>query len=259
LYGTNLIMDVQNERNHVFNIRLAKFIGLYQILNPETLKYRGINIYHIVVAFNLLYMGVISIMMNIIGVYCWSVNLPLSMDYFWKAESMFYLIYKWFVIVRYSDAIWNCLSVTRYDFTSLSSQNRQTLDNWRRRSVWLTTFIATMYLSSLVSYLSSSLVFSNEKLPVKNHDGSIGNYRQSVMNLYFIVSDETYNAQYNTFYIIESAYLALSTVLFFTFDLLLISLYFALCCQIKLVCSAFESLGHKSLHDNHASIGEYKL
>ncbi|KAL5239808.1 hypothetical protein ACI65C_007218 [Semiaphis heraclei] len=252
-------MDVKNERNHVFNIRLAKLMGIYHILDPGTLKYRGLNVYQIALAFNLLYMGVTSIMMNVIGVNCWTVNLLLSVDFFWKADSMLYLIYKWFILIRYSDAVWNCLSITRYDFTSLRSRNIQTLDRWRRRSVRFTNVLTWLCISSIFFYLFLSMIFSKDKLLVKNLDGSIGNYRQSVMNFYFIVSDETYNTQYKTFYFIESIYLTISTLIFLAFDVLLISLVFAFCCQMKMVCSTFESLGHKSLHDNHTSIGEYNL
>jgi len=42
------MMDIQDEKNYVFNIRLAKLIGLYQMLNPGTKKCRGQKVYHIV-------------------------------------------------------------------------------------------------------------------------------------------------------------------------------------------------------------------
>jgi len=87
--------------------------------------------------------------------------------------------------------------------------------------------------------------------------GSVGFYRQNVMNFYLIVSDETYNANYNTFYIFEALYLTTLVMSFLIFDIVLVTLCIALCSQMQMICSAFKSVGHKSLYDSHSSTGEY--
>jgi len=107
------MMDILDFKNHVFNIRLAKIIGLYQMLDPGTIKFCGTNIYHIAVASIVLYSCAVSIMLNVSGLYYWTANMPISLDYFWKAEIMvFILCYKMWIVVHRSDDIWNCLSVT---------------------------------------------------------------------------------------------------------------------------------------------------
>ncbi|CAI6373122.1 unnamed protein product [Macrosiphum euphorbiae] len=251
-------MDLRNESNHVFNIKLAKIIGLYQMLDPGTVKCRGRNIYHIVTSCALLYMCLISMILILSILYYWNVNIPISVDYFWKAMDSFYIIYKTWMIIHYSNDLWNCLSITRYDFTTLSNRSRHILDRWRERLVWLTTIYAIMYLTSTVSYLSITLAFSGDKLPVKNHDVSIGYYRQNChesmksMNLYLIVSDETYNALYYMFYFVEALFGVFMGLYFLIFDILLVTLCFGMCCQMEIICSAFESVGHKSLCDQHS-------
>ncbi|CAI6373156.1 unnamed protein product [Macrosiphum euphorbiae] len=247
-------MDLRNESNHVFNIKLAKIIGLYQMLDPGTVKCRGRNIYHIVTSCALLYICLISMILILSGLYYWNVNIPIRMDYFWKVLNAFYLIYKIWIIIHYSNDIWNCLSITRYDFTTLSNRSRHILDRWRERLVWLTTIYAILYITSMVSYLSITLAFSGDKLPVKIHNGSIGYYRQNAMNLYLIVSDETYNAHYYTFYFVEAIFIAFIGLYFLIFDILLVTLCFGMCCQVEIICSAFESVGHKSLCDQHSRI-----
>ncbi|CAI6373144.1 unnamed protein product [Macrosiphum euphorbiae] len=250
-------MDLRNESNHVFNIKLAKIIGLYQMLDPGTVKCRGRNIYHIVTSCALLYMCLISMILILSILYYWNVNIPISMDYFWKVVTSFYIIYKTWIIIHYSDDVWNCLSITRYDFTTLSNRSRHILDRWRERLAWLTTIYAIMYITSVVSYMIFTLAFSEGTTPVKNPDGSIGYYRQNAINLYLIVSDETYNAHYYVFYFIETLVVAIVVLYFLIFDILLVTLCFGICCQMEIVCSAFESVGHNSLCDQHSTITDY--
>ncbi|XP_026822408.1 uncharacterized protein LOC113560617 [Rhopalosiphum maidis] len=248
-------MDILDEDNHVLNIRLAKRIGLYQILDPETVKCRGQNVYHVVVALVVLYLCAVSMMLNASGVYYWTDNVAIiSVDYFWKAQTGLFVFYKMWIAVYRSNDVWNCLSVTRYGFTSFSVRDGHVLYRWRERSVWFTNTLTVMYLTSLAFFLCSSLAFRKDVLPVKNHDGSVGYYRQNILNLYLIVSDETYNTHYYKFYFVESLSVVLLTILFLVFDVLLVTLCFALCCQMQMICSAFESVGHKSPSGSNSSV-----
>lgn len=162
------------------------------------------------------------------------------------------------------DRHWDRLSITRYGFTSFGHRNTRTLDRWRERTVRFTTTVTVMYLSSVVFYIAGSLAFREDVIPVKNHDGSVDNYHQNVMNFYFFGSNLTYNAHYNTFFFVDTVTVILLSMLFLISDVLLVTLCFATCCQMQMVSCAFESFGHdKSLGDDprrshHRSpIGEY--
>ncbi|KAL5239807.1 hypothetical protein ACI65C_007217 [Semiaphis heraclei] len=247
-------MDVENEQNNVFNIRLGKIVGLYQILDPGTLKYRGRNIYHIFIAFIMMYMSVISIILNVNGVYYWMDDMTKSIDGFWKGLSTLYIIYRAWIVIRHSDDIWDCLSITRYDFTPSSSRYRHILDRWRERSVWLTTTIISLYSFGGVLYTVIALVFIEDSSLVKNQNVPLDNYWQNVVNFILMASYKTYNAQYKKFRFVEALYIITTTILFYEFDVLLITLYCAISCQMQIICSAFESVGNKSLHDHRSSI-----
>jgi len=257
-FTNNITMDIRNETNHVFNIKLAKLIGLYQMLHPETVKFRGRNIYHIVMSCILLYACLISMILILSGVY-YCTDIPVSIDYFFKSVTVVYIIYKSSIIIHNSNDIWNCLSITRYDFTSLTHRNRYILDRWRKRLSWLTNIYATIYLMTLVICSVITLAFSEGKSTVKNRDGSVGYYRQNALNFYLIVSDDTYNEHYYMFYFIEASIVACMDIYFLIFDIILVTLCFGMCCQMEIICSAFESVGHKSLPDPHSPIGEYEF
>jgi len=250
-------MDVRDDQNHVFNVTLAKLIGLYQTLDPETTKLRGKNVYRVVMAFIALYIGATAVILTVSGVYYWTNNMPLSVDCYWKGIVSFSMCYSMWVIVHNSNDIWNCLSITCYGLTSHSLRDRRILDRWRERSVLITTTLTVVYLMSAVVFIISSLVLSNDTLPVKNQDGSVSNYRINVFNLYVFLSEDTYNAHYNLFYVVEALCVVSLLLSFFLFDVLLVTLCLAVSCQMQMICTAFESVGHKSLGDPLSSIGEY--
>ncbi|XP_060868354.1 uncharacterized protein LOC132943398 [Metopolophium dirhodum] len=247
------MMDIQNEKHHVFNIRLANFIGLYQILDPGTIRFRGRNVYQIFVAFFVLYTAVISMALFVDCLHLWTYNMSMSLLDCFVATNSFYACYKMWIVIYRSNDIWDCLSITRYGFTSFINRKRNghdILDLWRSRSVWYTSLLASAYVSSVVIFTLGFLAFGNALIPIKNHDGSFGDYRQNILNLYFLLSDETYN----TFFVIEMLFTVAIASFILVFDTLLLTLCLAICCHMQMVCTAFKSVNHKSLSDcSHSS------
>jgi len=252
-----ITMDIRNEKNNIFNFKLAKLIGLYQLVNPKTVKFRGRNIYQIGFACISAYLGLASVMLALNSLYNFTVNIPISIDFFWKSNNVFFAIYKVWIVVCHSDDIWNCLSITGYGFTSFSNQYRHTLDHWREHLLWFTNIYGINKVFGVFLFICISVVSSENVSPVKNYDGSIGNYEQNIINFYFFVSDETYNSHYYMFFFAEILFLSLWAILFLMFDVLLVTICFGICCQMQIICSAFESAGHKPLRDTHPPNGKF--
>jgi len=55
----------------------------------------------------------------------------------------------------------------------------------------------------------------------------------------------------------EGLFVVSVLIAFFLFDVLVVTLCLAVSCQMQMICTAFESVGHKSLDDHLSSIGEY--
>jgi hypothetical protein len=249
--------DDRDEKYHIFNIRLAKFTGLYQMLDPRTTKCLGRNVYHIAFAFILMYLCAVSLMSTVSCLYYWTDNMSICLEDLWKVETALFIIYKMWIVIHHSNDIWSCLSITWYGFTSFGFRERHILDHWRKRSMRFSTLFAITYLICLAIFAGCTQAFRNKITPVKNRDGSVGYYRQNIMNFYIIVSDETYNAYYNTFCFAEALFTVSLAMLFLIFDILLVTLCFAICGQMQIINATFESVGHKSIRDSHSPIGEY--
>ncbi|KAL5239802.1 hypothetical protein ACI65C_007212, partial [Semiaphis heraclei] len=248
-------MDIRDEENYVSNNILAKLTGLNKVLKLEiTTKCRGQSVYHMFVAFVILYQIIFSTILIVSGVYYWTDNLMLSVDYFWKGFYSLNISYQMCVLVYHSDGIRNCLSITRYSFTCHSHRDRYILDRWRERSSKITTTLAVVIITSAIIYTICSMALSYDMLLVKNQNGSISSYRQNLINLYLFVSDETYNVHYNVFYIFEAFETVIQSLGLTVFDIILVTLCLAIRCQMQMICHAFESVGHKPPQDSHSQI-----
>jgi len=123
--------------------------------------------------------------------------------------------------------------------------------------VLITTILTGVYFMSALIFFVSALALSNDILQIKNHEGLVRNYRYNLFNLYLFVSEDTYNANYYIFYIVEGWGIVSLLTSFFVFDVVLVTLCLAITCQMQMICTAFESVGHKSFADHLSSIGEY--
>lgn len=167
------------------------------------------------------------------------------------------MCYPMWVIVHYSNDIWKCLSITCYGFTSLSLLDRHILDRWRERSVLLTNTLTVTYLMSAMIFFVISMALSNNILTVKNHEGSISNYRYNLFNLYLFVSDDTFNAHYNMFYMVQALCLVSILIAYFVFDILAVILCLAVSCHMQMICTAFKSFAYTSLGRHLFLVGKY--
>jgi len=251
-------MDIRNEENHVFNIRLAKLTGLYQMLDPGTAKCLGRNVYKMVAAVFLWYLFVSTVVLVVGFLHLWTYDTSMSILDFFLAINSFYASYKTCIIFHHSDELWDCLSITRYGFASSGFRkwngHGDVLDRWRARTVRYTSLMTVAYSFSVVFYIRCHRIFGDAIRPIKNLYGFIGNYRWNVLNLSFLTSNETYNEHYNTFFVIEALVIVVLSIFYLIFDILLITLCMATCCQMQTICDAIKSVNHKSLlSDPHSS------
>lgn len=240
-------MNTGNEEKFIFNTAVAKIIGFYHLLNPETIKYRGFNIFHIIiVAFFVFYSSPIIMVMYFNSFYYWANNPTTSLVYLLNTTNCTFLSYKMVVIIYHSENIWNCMEITRFDFLSYKFYNKSILEKWRTISIKITTIYSTMIFLGFSCYILSPLLFTDSYYSIKNHDGSISNYRLSVFNLYSLLSSETLNKYFILFYSIEVLDSCAYGIVFILFDIILVTLCLAITCQLQMISRAFESIGHKS-------------
>lgn len=248
---------IENTMNHrmreklMFNVVLAKLLGLNKILNPEFIKLNGCYVNHVVSWFLVVYVSLISVILCFNGLYYLTNHRDEAILYFGTTEFSVFLCFKMSILIFRWRQIRDCLSITRFDFMSYGRyRNPRLLDLWQNRIVLITSAYALTCLFITLSYVLSPLMFIRGVNTMKSLDGSQSNYRINIINLYAKLSAETYNTNFNMIYLIEATFLCLFEYFLIMFDTLLITLCLAFSCQLQIIKAAFVSSGPKRFIGN---------
>jgi len=183
-------MNIHGNKNRIFNLEFAKLLGFYQILDTETVTFLGHhNVHYRIFVLLIAYECVMSAILCLNGLYYCINNISESILYFGFVVNMLYSSYKMYIVLNHSKLIWDCLSITQFDFTTYGLKHRRTLEVWRNRSIKSTYMFAIVSIIVLNCFLACPFLFSNTFIMMKNHDGSTSAYHLNVLNLYLFVSD----------------------------------------------------------------------
>jgi len=160
--------------------------------------------------------------MYIRGLYFWVNNTVEALFNFTIAINILFGNYKIYVIVHYSKDIWNCLSITQFNFIKYGCQYRCILYLWRNRFMWVTYIFTVLVFFFLICWGTYPKAFNNTFLVIKNYNGSSSKYHLNIINLYFLCSEETYNTYFNIFYTIELFCLIILVLSIVIFDIIII-------------------------------------
>lgn len=239
-------MDGYQGKKHMFNVLLAKYIGLDHILNPDSAKLNGYNVYHVVSVFLIIYVILVSIITCINGLYYWKAHRNEAILYFGIAETCLFSSYKMSTIIYRSKDISECLSISRFDFTSHSRhRDKSLLEQWRSRIIRITNMYAIVFILSTTLFVLSPMVIGPGESTNKTLNRSLSDYRPNVINLYAMLSAETYNKYFNAIYLVELSCICLFVFFVIIFDTLLITLCLALSSQLQMIKVALELSGPK--------------
>lgn len=235
-------MDARRENEYIFSFTLSKLTGLYQILDPDSRKMFGHNVYHVFVwLFGLYVIGLMSVFL--IGLYDMTDDAMAFTYGLGCVENCVFSAYKIFMVVYRSEDVRKCIEVAGLDFIAYGKYDRSIFEKWRKIS--LRVSIAYLILSVLVlaTWIISPLLL-NTTFAIKHADGSYSNYRISVLNVYLLISDRVYNNHYSVFYSIDTV--AFISYVYFSmiFDIIVLVMCCSVSCHLGTVSNAITTLGH---------------
>lgn len=243
-------MDNRKKESYrtIFNVKLSKITGLYQILDSESVKLKNHNVYKVVNVILVLFLFLVSIMLLVNGVNLWTKHPIHRSDTVLNtviAESFVFTSYKVCVIMYRSHDIQDCFPITRFDFTSIGCRHTPLLELWRSRCIKFTNFYAYIsYLSAIVCVMFP-LWLGDKFSTITAADGSVSYYRTNVLNIYTLFSAETYNANFFTMYLVEMGAPMIFIYFLIISDTLLAELCLSLVCHLKIINTTLELLGHE--------------
>lgn len=243
-------MDKPKRNEKTLNLKIIKYIGLYQIFNPHTIKIGNYNVHQVILLFTSICIISVSILC-LFGTYYLTNDLTMILYNCGCIESVIFSCYKIAIIVYYSKNIWKCITTSNFEFMSYEHYNRNIINDWCTRYLWMSHIYTIAVLVFGLFWIISPCMFSNSNITIKNLDGNLDKYQVNVFNFYFIVSNKTYNRYFNLFYLIEIYISIFIGYTYIIMDVTIITIWCALCCQLEVIYGAFRSLGHKPLIYNN--------
>lgn len=245
-------MDPTDGQRYEINMQLAKCLGLYRILNPNTTKIFGHNVYHIVIVILGLFICTISIFYPICF-YNLTKNVSAFPFFLGCLSSYMLSFYKIIIIVYYSDDIWKCIEVISLDSMSYKHYNRKIFEKWRIRSVNVSYVYVLIIFSILLSWCFSPYAYYKKMEALRNYDSPYSGYLMNIFNLYSSILDQLYNDHFSILYIAEINILVFFLYFSTTFDMFMVFMCFAMSCQLETICDGIESLVQDKSPKNNMS------
>lgn len=244
-------MTITNRRkNYMFDEKYMKFLGLYKLLDSSSSNIFGYNGFHITIMTMILFI-VIYFMENLIFLYTMANDLTAFLYSVAVIINTFLIIFKIIIIIYYSKDLWKCIENTNINFLSYKHYNRNIFYDWRRRSILLIYLYTILFSIGLSFWIIIPIILKDTNITIRQFDGSYINNRFNVLNVLFIMSEDTYNKYFYIFYVcevvIEMCFLYFASI----FDIIIYIVCYALLCQLETICDGIRSLGYKySLPDS---------
>ncbi|CAH1724318.1 unnamed protein product [Aphis gossypii] len=240
------MLNLSDNGDCIVSLVLAKCTGLYYIINPKSIKLGGHNVFHIAIMVMITFTSV-CLLLCPIGLYYWVNDVTQFIIQLIVLGNFSFGCFKAFTIVHYSDDIRRCLDVTRFDFLSSANTDPDSVRFFKRcRNVSLkfTSWFAISSHSVLLVWTLLPFVVVGNPVVIKNRDNSTSNYHFNPYNMYFLVSNETYNEWHLIFHLLEWMFGLCFVMFMVLFDTFMVSMCIAITYQMRCVAAAYRRLGH---------------
>lgn len=225
-------------------MKATKIIGLYHVLSPNSPQLFGYKIIHVIVALLSVYETII-LTFCLIGVYYWKNNMSQVVLQLTVFSNFFFGCYKILLTVRKPNDLRKCIQVACDDFMKYRFYKNIYFKKFRLKSLLITNMYMMFGFLILFMWSVSSFVFGKSYIVLKNPEGIWCSYHLNAFNVYFPVDCEKYNRYFILFHILEILFGGFYVVCSHNFDILLISICFAISAHLKSIGNAYSTLRKK--------------
>lgn len=237
-------------KTHANNISLFKSIGFYQMVDLNTPKLFGFNVYHLINTI----LTVLSATVTVIGLsgMFYNINAPKEYSvkqYFELISSAVFIAIgylKMFILINNSDKILCLFDVAKETFFS-SKHCKKFYYKLENCGKWFTTtfyLYLFLYFCMACSWIMMPL-FLNARDSVDEIQNNENIHKINVINYMYPITLETYNTYYTLFYVLESIICAYAIFVLSTFDMFVIILLKIISTQNEIISSAYENIEFK--------------
>ncbi|XP_025409427.1 uncharacterized protein LOC112682880 [Sipha flava] len=226
----------------VADLRLFRAIGLYQMLNPSDrrsgdrlrLAYRA----GVALAFALQSVQIVGLFFTLNDLRRFAYMTVMVFN-------GLMCVLKGHVLVMKADQLWAVLDVARYRYTVCGARDPSALHRCRATLAVLLRTFAVLSFSTLIIW-STMPLFMDPYVPITKPDGTVGQYRTTIDNLWFPAMTESvynYTPVWAFIYSMEVFICTFNVISWLLFDSCMVTMCFVLNAQFRTMAAGYESLG----------------
>jgi len=239
-------MTVESEHQFIINMKLMKLTGLYQLLDPNTVKLFGYNIFKLGGILVIVYLAFVLLASSMSIHYLY--DFTAIVKYILTIVAMLFAMIKMYFIIRNSDLLWEFIGFTSIHFLSFDDHRKNILINARTISLTATNTFTIHWIFISAVYIFPSIIVEDNYIKIKSENETYNEFRYNVINLKYPVTAEFYNNNFLMFNLIE-----ILTILFYfhsmiIYDYLIISMCIAITYQLKTISLSYSELGYNDVY-----------
>lgn len=186
---------------YIMSSALAKFTGLYYVVDAEGGAKSGRRNAARAVVVTLIAFVAGCLALCPFGIYHWSNDPTQLILQFVIFGNFSFGCFKAYRLVRHADDVRACVELACIDFARFGGDepggardaDRTFLRSGRAASTWFARCFAVCNYGILFAWSALPFVVGDQRVTVRNRDGSTADYRCNPFNMYFAVSADTYN------------------------------------------------------------------
>lgn len=235
-------MKALQDEEVVMNLKLLKRARFFHVFDPDSRKIYNWNVFLIpIITTNVVSQCVPFLVL--MGFFVHGLSSLSNIDFFLVLFIILYNYITLFMLIRIlnkSTLIWTLFPVTKFDFLTgaTCARNTEILNEYRTKATRVTNFFLGLIVVVLIQWAFIPLALN---LFTRNENGN--RQMQNVFNYHYPVNTRAYNQYYLVFYLLEIMQLYSIGYIVLILDIILITFYYPLIGQYKVICRSFESIG----------------
>lgn len=245
---------MKDGQDFIVNIQIVEYIGLFKTLNPHGPKIYDVNIYKTIAKVEILFLTV-ALVMGIFSMYYTLNDANPFFFYLMVVVGIFDFSLNHIYVIKYSDAIWDFMSVTKLDFLSFKTLK---FEKFKYKMATTISLMSCLFIG--VAWILLPFILQQDSYLTIHYKNDSYHYHYTSLNFITPVTTEFYNKNYVYFYIFDSivVFCCLHTLIFY--DFIVLTMCICIECQLSRIANAFSEFDYadKSTNSKHIIFVPFK-
>lgn len=231
---------MDDEQNYLISLKFMRVTGFYQLIDPQTPKRYGVNLYKVCAAMEI---GTSVVLMPLLfsSSYFYRRDTNELMSHFMLVLAIFFSTVKFSYVWKNARLVWDCLEMTSVGFLSSGLHDKRTLRGSRPRSVSTSSVFIVLWSFVVIAWSLSPFFFRDVYMAAE-YNGRVRRLRYNSLNIVYPVTERFFNDNFAAFYLIEMVQVIIWGHATIAYDSFVVSVCIAIYAQLGTIAQSYSRL-----------------